>query len=133
MATCNEIIRCFWPFPCNYGQAQKWINMAIKYCWFFSDGTKLDAWYSVAHMPVDEFILRAAVERAVIKRAHMSWSRWDQHTYKAFQDEIRDHATKRRKTPLALEHDWWMEEAAKPRLVKSVARIAEALSGRHGV
>lgn len=85
--------------------------MAIKYCWFFSAGAELDAWYSVAHMPVDDFILRAADERAGIERPHKPWSRWDQQSYEAFQSSIRDHATKLGKTPLALEHEWWTGEA----------------------
>jgi hypothetical protein len=38
-------------FTCYYGQAQKWINMAIKYCWFFKRDSGLMEWYPVAHVP----------------------------------------------------------------------------------
>jgi hypothetical protein len=41
--------------------------MTIKYCWFFKDGSELEAWYPVAHLPVDEFILRAT-KKAGIER-----------------------------------------------------------------
>jgi hypothetical protein len=109
-SACNKLIGCFRPFPCYYGQAQKWINMTIKYCWFFMEGNELDAWYLVAHVPVDEFILCAA-ENKGITRPCEQWSCWnDPQGYEAFQMEIRRYA-KQRTTPLALEHEWWMEEA----------------------
>jgi hypothetical protein len=110
-AACNELIGCFADFKCHYGQAQKWINMTIKYDWFFSPTSELNAWFSVAHMPVDGFVLRAAYKRAVIKRSGVAWSRWDHQSYEAFQSSIRDHAVKLGKTPLAIEHAWWMEES----------------------
>lgn len=111
---CAGLIGCFLPFQCYYGQAQKWINMTIKYCWFFRDESELEAWYPIAHVPVDEFILRAAKE-AGVNRPCEKWSRWDNpNEYEEFQKLIRNEADELGKTPLALEHDWWMEEAAKP-------------------
>jgi|SRR5665213_136814 len=112
--SCEKLIACFKPFHIYHGQAQKWINMTIKYHWFFRDGGELDAWYPVAHVPVDELILRAAAE-AGIKRPCEKWSRWDDRpTYEVFQKAIRAHATELNKAPLALEHAWWMREAIKP-------------------
>ncbi len=43
------------------GQAQKWLNMTLKYCWVCgSDDLKwLDPWFAVAHMPIDRIVLDA--------------------------------------------------------------------------
>jgi hypothetical protein len=114
LGACDRLMACFQPFHCHYGQAQKWINMTIKYSWFFSGGSELDAWYSAAHVPVDEFILRAAAKHG-IERPPEPWSRWDDQTkYEAFQTLIRDCARQQGATPLELEHEWWMQEGVKP-------------------
>jgi hypothetical protein len=108
---CDRLIASFRPFHCHYGQAQKWINMTIKYSWFFKQDSELDPWYSAAHVPVDEFILRAA-QKAGIQRPSEPWSRWDDRKkYESFQRLIRDRADRNGTTPLALEHEWWMVEA----------------------
>jgi hypothetical protein len=109
---CSNIIDAFAPFHCHYGQAQKWLNMTIKYRWFFAHGNELEKWYAVAHVPVDEYVLRAARKRRVARPAKAEWSRWDKpDDYEAFQKEIRTYAAKHDTTPLAVEHIWWMEEA----------------------
>jgi hypothetical protein len=118
---CVSIIKAFTPshcsdekpqtFHCHYGQAQKWLNMTIKYRWFFARGTELGNWYAVAHVPVDEYVLSAAREHNVSRPAKAEWSRWDADDYNAFQREVRIYAAKHDMTPLALEHIWWMEEA----------------------
>ena len=111
--SCDRLIACFQPFHLHHGQAQKWLNMTIKYHWFFRVGGELDAWYPAAHVPVDEFILHAAAE-AGIERPCEKWSRWDDRArYEVFQKAIRAHAAKLSTSPLALEHDWWMREAAR--------------------
>jgi hypothetical protein len=66
---CSDIIDAFTPFHCHYGQAQKWLNMTIKYRWFFAHGNELEKWYAVAHVPVDDYVLRAARKRSVTRPA----------------------------------------------------------------
>jgi hypothetical protein len=101
--------------------------MTIKYCWFVRNESELEAWYPVAHVPVDEFILRAAKE-AGIKCPCEKWSRWDNpKKYEEFQKLIRNEADELGKTPLALEHDWWMEKAAT--MSQQIAMTQEELEG----
>jgi hypothetical protein len=115
-SSCDQLIRYYADLPggfaLTYGQAQKWINMTVKYCWFFGeqDLSQLEPWYAVAHMPVDRFILRAAVEQATVPAGCRTWSSWDDRAaYGTFQNAIRKHAMERQTTTLALESVWWLE------------------------
>ncbi len=101
----------------TYGQAQKWINMTMKYCWVCG-GKQLDGlqqWFPMAHFAVDEVILEAAMkEKVVTKRPCLKWSKWDdEQGYKDFQFTLRNAATKNNKTPLALEFEWWEKYRSK--------------------
>jgi hypothetical protein len=104
----------------TYGQAQKWINMTMKYCWVCG-GKELDGlqpWFSMAHVAVDEVILKAALEKkAVTSRPCVKWSKWDnEQEYKDFQLTLRSAAAKINKTPMELEFDWWKNY--RPKLTK---------------
>ena len=113
--SCDRLI-CYYtdllvPFPFSYGQAQKWINMTFKYYWFFGeeDVSWLHPWFPVAHVPVDDFILRAVANEGVAERPRRTWSSWnDREGYQAFQKTIREYAASRQKIPLALESQWWL-------------------------
>jgi len=96
----------------SYGQAQKWINMTLKYCWFFGseDLQWLHPWLPFAHVAVDEVILIAAVkEHVVAKRPCDKWSTWqnEKNEYQDFQAKLRAVATQQNKWPLELEAAWW--------------------------
>jgi hypothetical protein len=97
----------------TYGQAQKWVNMTMKYCWVCgnADVAGLDPWYSVAHVAVDEVILVAAEKSGVVKiRPCGRWSTWDdQQAYKDFQNTLRQTADKQPQSPLELEYGWWLK------------------------
>jgi hypothetical protein len=95
----------------TYGQAQKWLNMTIKYCWVCG-GEELDwlgGYYEVAHFVVDEVILVAAVEEGVVdERPCKNWSKWNSaEEYRSFQMVLRQAAKNRHKSPLELEFEWW--------------------------
>jgi hypothetical protein len=97
----------------TYGQAQKWVNMTMKYCWVCGGANVagLEPWYSVAHVAVDEVILVAAEKSGVVKvRPCGKWSAWDdQQAYQNFQDTLRQTAAKQPQSPLELEYDWWLK------------------------
>ncbi len=97
----------------TYGQAQKWVNMTMKYCWVCGGGdfAGLVPWFSVAHVAVDEVILVAAEKERVVKiRPCGKWSAWDDpKQYQNFQDTIRQTATTKSKSPLELEYGWWLK------------------------
>jgi hypothetical protein len=108
---CTDIRNCFTEFCFSYGHAQKWLNMTLKYRWFFSDCDPLNGWFDVAHVPVDNFVLCAAREHKIVPLTKQAWSRWSVGEYKAFQEQIRAHARKCEISPLELEHRWWMDQS----------------------
>jgi hypothetical protein len=95
----------------TYGQAQKWLNMTLKYCWVCgSDELKwLDPWFAAAHMPIDAIILKAIKgEKVSGTQPPVTWSKWDnEDEYGNLQNALRCHADKEGKSPLELEFEWW--------------------------
>jgi hypothetical protein len=109
----NKALSGLTPARTHFGQAQKWINMTIKYCWVCWDGLPegLGPWYPAAHVPVDELILSVVVEYgAVPDRPCSVWSRWDdEQEYLTFQKKLREIAMKNHTSPLELEFEWWLD------------------------
>lgn len=94
----------------TYGQAQKWINMIIKYCWVTSDKEFdwLKTWYSVAHIPIDSVISFAVKrEKNSVTLPNKKWSQFDKDEYKKFQTEFRAYSYMLNSIPLKLEFDFW--------------------------
>lgn len=112
---CLRVVKAFGPktneFSFHYGQAQKWLNMTVKYRWFFSSNNELGEWHRVAHIAVDDLVLNASKECGIKRPTTESWSRWNEDQYKSFQSDIREYANQHNKTPLALEHEWWMQQS----------------------
>jgi len=98
-------------FCMTYGQAQKWINMTMKYCWLFgeSDLPFLKPWFPAAHIAVDSIILDVVKIKTTIVPPSVPWSKWDNHQeYQSFQTDLRTFATGF-PTVLDLEYKWWNE------------------------
>lgn len=97
----------------TYGQAQKWVNMTMKYCWVCggADVAGLGPWYPVAHVAIDEVILEFVEKEGVVKpRPCVRWSTWDDdQAYQYFQNMLRQTAAKRSQSPLELEFDCWLK------------------------
>lgn len=85
-----------------YGQAQKWLNMTIKYIWLLGlRKEQFDRLIPVIHVPVDRYVMKAASEAGISllrkdgqsKEYHadksVSWSQWDYGTYIKFQHDLR--------------------------------------------
>lgn len=101
-----------------YGQAQKWVNMTIKYMWITEKWkNKLDKFQKDLHVPVDSYILQGVWEDETLKledkkaildsvsnekgkerlevspkfndQSVYSWSKWDYEQYKDFQTNLR--------------------------------------------
>lgn len=120
----------------NYGQAQKWLNMTMKYMWLLglrqNDFARL---LSVLHIPVDSYILQAVWEQDKEhdvalplnkgkKRENedkysdgkdgkvVAWSQWNYTQYNDFQTNLRNWCKKYKKaTPLKWEGSAWIEIA----------------------
>ena len=94
------------------GQAQKWINMTLKYVFVFGKTrlTGYEAFYRLCHVPIDNIILESQTFsglRTFTKR----WSRiTDYDEYLAFQRAVR--ARFPESSPLAVEFWAWQQTTA---------------------
>jgi len=77
----------------SYGLAQKWLNMTLKNMlavglW----NNELEPVLEFLHVPVDNYILKAAKELGVTPKAIKAWSRWDSYDdiYMDFQNCTRE-------------------------------------------
>lgn len=82
----------------TYGQAQKWVNMTLKYLFValaldIAGPIALKPYYAFAHLPIDGIVVKALKARSfssTLPRAR--WSRHDDYgAYLAFQESIRAH------------------------------------------
>lgn len=105
----------------NYGQAQKWLNMTMKYMWLLglrqNDFARL---LHVLHAPVDSYIMEAASKCPVaIQRkdgqygkyqegVSKPWSQWNYEEYIEFQNALRK---KLSEAPIIWEGPAWIKVA----------------------
>ncbi len=74
------------------GQAQKWINMFLKYLFALGESrvSGISKNYGYFHVPLDNIIQDLFLDKARIKRVPVSWSRIvDYEIYLDYQKEIR--------------------------------------------
>lgn len=101
-----------------YGQAQKWVNMTIKYMWVTERWKdKLDKLMNVLHVPVDSYIIEGVWNRDgwedVLKGILVNgkeksgrfssdkvvpWSKWDETQYKELSSSSQNKIEKRTNT-----------------------------------
>lgn len=110
------------PFTC--GQAQKWVNMTLKYLWLL-DLLPEEIKEESLHVPIDSFILQRLSKQVsdvtgsgeTYCYKHMAWSAITEYTdYKDLQDEIR----KITPNPIRWEGEAWIA-VAKMRAAKKNA------------
>ncbi|MDD3085129.1 MAG: hypothetical protein PHU32_04565 [Candidatus ainarchaeum sp.] len=72
-SVCDSIIKKYnnKNIELKYGQAQKWLNMTIKYLYCL--GENFDKEFSFFHIPVDNYILDIALERLNIEKPKSVW------------------------------------------------------------
>lgn len=115
LQACKELRNCFWEGnfkKFTYGQAQKWINMTLKY--IFTIGEQrlpgYEVCYPFAHIPIDNIFIDAV---QVYKKVGLpsAWSRIDDYeVYLELQKEFRDAFPD--SIPLAAEFRLWMSGLA---------------------
>ncbi|MBQ0136882.1 MAG: hypothetical protein KBS40_02605 [Bacteroidales bacterium] len=88
----------------NYGQAQKWLNMAMKYA-IVLEIPQAMAVISFMHVPVDNIVL-GLLENEVKPSSADPWSQWEYNTYFKFQKDLRDHL-KGKQAPIVWEFTHW--------------------------
>ena len=94
------------------GQAQKWINMTLKYVYVFGESRLpgYQAFYPYCHVPIDNIILAHKQFRG-IRAFNCAWSRIDDYgQYLAFQEEVRRKFS--HSSPLAVEFLSWQQRSA---------------------
>lgn len=106
-ALCKEIIGYYsnkkrYVSDFYYGQAQKWINMTMKYLCVIGEERypRLNRLYPFLHIPIDSVILgkiigdfeieSVAVKGKRVLLKNLSWSRIDKDTYDAIQNVLHE-------------------------------------------
>ena len=123
--TCGKIIGCYdkvngSKIIFTYGNAQKWLNMVLKYLWLLGDLPN-DIKEERLHAPIDSYILQKLWnlnEEGVTCSADTfyykgnSWSKIsDYNDYFDLQKVIRDMAKQGGKTVIEQENEAWIEMA----------------------
>lgn len=90
--SCNALIACYGG-QISYGQAQKWLNMLLKYLYVY-DVKGYETLFSperiaALDMPVDSKVIDALRRKYAVKRPTAGWSAWDRNTYRAYQAAAR--------------------------------------------
>ncbi|MFQ9115662.1 hypothetical protein [uncultured Eubacterium sp.] len=116
----------------HYGQAQKWLNMTLKYMWLtgiweseFNTGNLLPE----LHVPVDRYIIEAVWKNKNItlplKGVNRNkdykhpadkveaWSKWEGSDYDKFQESLKQELKKEGMIPILWENSKWIEIAKK--------------------
>lgn len=93
-------------FPLSVGQAQKWINMSVKYAIALGERRMPGFFrvYDVAHVALDNIMLRH-LEEGGMRSLNCAWSRLDDYTrYMECQHWVRDNSGG---IPLEVEYRLW--------------------------
>lgn len=101
-------------FGLSYGQAQKWLNMTMKYFAVLGHPL-LEAVYPFLHVPVDSIIYKQAASFGVPRPQSTAWSRLDRNQYKEYQNRLREkihQACGTSYAPLDWEVDAWIERSS---------------------
>lgn len=93
-----------------YGQAQKWLNMTMKYLYVCGEYT-FDGLFQYLHIPIDNYVFSIAKKELGIPIPAIAWSRWDDYNkrYMAYQTALRSRI--KGYHPLRWEFKFWMKEA----------------------
>ena len=107
---CTDACDCFDRFPAperftsfHYGQAQKWLNMTLKYLAVL-DHPHVQQAYGYLHVPVDKYVYDEAAA-AGVKRPPWpnAWSKLDREKYLDYQHQLRELVSS---TPYSCPLDW---------------------------
>lgn len=115
---CNEIIDMMCAEKCeetkivsgfSYGQAQKWLNMSVKYKWLLTESEPSPHF----HIPIDSYIIEKLYKTGFEQLPSKPWSKWNQDDYcQAFRARIPSYE---KKEDVLLDLNWeskvWIEVA----------------------
>lgn len=94
------------------GQAQKWVNMTLKYMLVMGI-ERMEALKPVLHVPVDSYIIEKAQDELDVQSPFPNWSKINDYgKYLNYQDDIKKNAAeKKNKTAIDWEGDAWIDIA----------------------
>lgn len=88
---CDDLARIYREKDITFhlGQAQKWVNMAIKYLYAMQT-SGIERYVAVLHVPIDNYIYQQAEEELHVPRIDCCWSKIDSYEqYIDYQNAIR--------------------------------------------
>ncbi len=108
----------------SYGQAQKWVNMFLKYLYVFdisiadsenkksvleaiSDSVGNKNITEYFHCVIDNKMLDVAKEKLELPKPTKAWSNWNKEDYKTYQKELREKLQTKNETPFYWELKNW--------------------------
>ena len=98
------------------GQAQKWVNMTVKYLYLI-DGGCVKSINPFAHVPLDNYVFTAAMEHLNLSSASAGLTPWskikDYRVYLNYQKELKNAVEPLNISPLQWELSYWLAEAKK--------------------
>lgn len=93
----------------SIGQAQKWLNMTIKYLYML-EPERVDQVFPFLHVPIDKYVFQMVEEvLEIAKPTPLVWSAWDDYDnlYLPYQEAIRQRTGDL--PPLRWEFHYWLE------------------------
>lgn len=108
---CNQILEIYNKkgITLTYGQAQKWINMTIKYLYVLEPET-FDGVFDFLHIPIDKYVLNIVEEDLKVDKIKGAWSKLnDYNEYLNYQKNIRNKIGE--SVPLRWEFENWLKAA----------------------
>lgn len=110
------------------GQAQKWVNMTMKYLFIADAPGTADAFY-FCHVPIDSYIINAAEEQLSLKRPVLPWSKIDDYKeYAEYERQIRMRLGN--VAPLEWEFKTWIAMAACKKELEHTNRAKRELQNK---
>lgn len=93
--TCNGIMRFYDGLKgqFHYGQAQKWLNMLIKYLYVYNvpeltaavENERIIEWF---HVPIDNIVIALAWKNLNLPNPVVAWSKMSENDYLKYQEEL---------------------------------------------
>ena len=109
--TCDQILNVYTDkIEFTYGQAQKWLNMTIKYLYVIG-ACQFDNVFKFCHIPIDKYVFQIAKKEYGVSIPKVKWSRWNDYDgqYLDYQNQLRDCI--KGYDPLRWEFKYWIKEA----------------------
>ena len=110
---CQRIVAGYKSYGLEFsaGQAQKWLNMTIKYLYMYG-GTDLSSIINYCHVPLDNYVFNIAKRIFNISFPNKRWSRiTDYNEYMDYQYKLRNSVYSERIAPLKWEFENRLIEA----------------------